>query len=478
MLAGPQTAGRRLTDSVIQRKVNHAARADLMIHMQRGAGNHFVQRALGLALNPEEPQKKRCSCGGTCADCVQAFASGAPAAAPYDFSPPATSGHTLPGGTRERMESHYGSDFGDVRVHTDDDASKSAQSIGALAYTTDRDIYFAGGMYSPSSTSGQRLLAHELAHVVQQANGAHRQVLTARNSRGSVIAPVDDPLEVEAEQAAGAVVDEGKKVRIAGQTGSGVTARAIQRYPDGGAPIQDAGVPAPPIQDAGAPPVVIPDSGVPTPSPSDSPADAGAPPDGDDGSGLREEQLKRLIVARAILSKVPKLWDEAKADFDKALPAAAIKQQMAVRDAKADRLRQATEEVDNLRPSAGMPDDATEGQIEGLGQEIDTLNREIPALNASIFDSLNDLRIPGDSQQEKEENLITFVTETFPTRFEIRAKQIVSSELDENAKLAEAEFNRYSNAYGATDDPAAQRTGMICAARPGIWSIRPQALTI
>jgi len=60
-----------------------------------------------------------------------------------------------------------------VRVHTDSQAAESALSVGALAYTVGRDVVFASGQYSPGSSAGRRLLAHELSHVVQQSGGAH-----------------------------------------------------------------------------------------------------------------------------------------------------------------------------------------------------------------------------------------------------------------------------------------------------------------
>jgi hypothetical protein len=69
------------------------------------------------------------------------------------------------------MEPRFGHDFGDVRIHADESAAESARSIGALAYATGRDVAFAAGQYQPGTAQGQRLLAHELAHVVQQRGG-------------------------------------------------------------------------------------------------------------------------------------------------------------------------------------------------------------------------------------------------------------------------------------------------------------------
>ena len=66
------------------------------------------------------------------------------------------------------MESRFGHDFGQVRLHADARAADSARSLGALAYTVGQDVFFAAGRFSPQSDEGRRLLAHELAHVVQQ----------------------------------------------------------------------------------------------------------------------------------------------------------------------------------------------------------------------------------------------------------------------------------------------------------------------
>jgi hypothetical protein len=63
---------------------------------------------------------------------------------------------------------NLGVDFSQVRVHTDSRAAESAEAVNALAYTVGRDIVFAAGQYNPRTSSGIRLLAHELTHVAQQ----------------------------------------------------------------------------------------------------------------------------------------------------------------------------------------------------------------------------------------------------------------------------------------------------------------------
>jgi uncharacterized protein DUF4157 len=80
-------------------------------------------------------------------------------------------GSPLDRDTRGFMESRLGADFGDVRVHTDSRATESAKSVQAHAYTVGNDVVFQSGKYEPQTESGQRMLAHELTHVVQQRSG-------------------------------------------------------------------------------------------------------------------------------------------------------------------------------------------------------------------------------------------------------------------------------------------------------------------
>jgi hypothetical protein len=80
----------------------------------------------------------------------------------------ASPGRALDPATQGFMASRFGTDFSGVRVHTDDAAAQSAAAVGALAYTVGSSIVFGAGQYRPAATDGRRLLAHELAHVVQQ----------------------------------------------------------------------------------------------------------------------------------------------------------------------------------------------------------------------------------------------------------------------------------------------------------------------
>jgi hypothetical protein len=81
-----------------------------------------------------------------------------------------SSGQPLSDSSRSFFEPRFGHDFSDVRVHTDGAAAASAQSINASAYTNGNNIVFNQGQFSPQTTPGRQLIAHELTHVVQQGN--------------------------------------------------------------------------------------------------------------------------------------------------------------------------------------------------------------------------------------------------------------------------------------------------------------------
>jgi len=80
-------------------------------------------------------------------------------------------GHPLAPMTRRFMESRFGHDFSQVRIHVDSKASESAENLNARAFTNGSHIVFGRGEYAPETIEGQRTIAHELAHVVQQASG-------------------------------------------------------------------------------------------------------------------------------------------------------------------------------------------------------------------------------------------------------------------------------------------------------------------
>lgn len=82
-----------------------------------------------------------------------------------------SAGQPLKTDVRDFMETRFGYDFSQVRVHTGPQAAKSARDVDALAYTAGRNIVFGSGQYAPDTHGGRKLLAHELAHTIQQGGG-------------------------------------------------------------------------------------------------------------------------------------------------------------------------------------------------------------------------------------------------------------------------------------------------------------------
>jgi proteasome lid subunit RPN8/RPN11 len=170
--------------------------------------------------------RRRCACGGThvgldgeCAQCrAKRLARQREASRPLDAS------------TRTLMEARFGHDFGRVRVHTGPEAATSARSLGATAYTVGRDVLFGAGRYAPHTDPGRSLVAHELAHVIQQERGGP-------TSGGAA--------EREAVRA-GALAARGRGGPVPVRLG----AQGIQRQPETGTPGPVATDDKPPAVDA------------------------------------------------------------------------------------------------------------------------------------------------------------------------------------------------------------------------------------
>lgn len=113
-----------------------------------------------------------------------------------------SSGQPLDAATRSYMEPRFGHDFSRVRVHTGAQAAQSARAVNALAYTVGHDIVLNNDRAATPGLSDQFILAHELAHVVQQGEQS------SGNSLG--VASAHDPAEAEANSAARAVLSQGQ----------------------------------------------------------------------------------------------------------------------------------------------------------------------------------------------------------------------------------------------------------------------------
>lgn len=122
---------------------------------------------------------------------------------------------------RERFEGSLGADLSSVRVHTGEDSAVASQAVGARAYTMGNDIHFGAGQYRPDDPFGMHLLAHEVAHTVQQSAGP-----AVRQNKLEVSAP-QDAAEVEADRAADAMV-AGRSFALSSQPASGLSRKGTE----------------------------------------------------------------------------------------------------------------------------------------------------------------------------------------------------------------------------------------------------------
>lgn len=130
-----------------------------------------------------------------------------------------SAGRPLEASTRALMEPRFGSDFSHVRVHADGRAAESARAVGALAYAVGRHVVFDDHQYAPGTLAGRHLLAHELAHTLQDpvAGGLHAAL--------SIGSPAD-PTEAAADRAADAVT-RGERASVV-SIGGGVMRRQMR----------------------------------------------------------------------------------------------------------------------------------------------------------------------------------------------------------------------------------------------------------
>jgi hypothetical protein len=217
-----------------------SARGSTLNRAQQTYGNRFVQRAVASANGSSAAHliQRQCACG-TCERCaptaiplpttpgyIQTRAAAAEEVAPSStlsgsLPPSDSSGTPLDETSRRLMEPRFREGFSDVLIHTDVAAENSAKALQAEAYTTGRHIYFAAGKYAPSTIEGQHLLAHELAHTVQQKESEPLPM------SGLLVSSPGNPLEREADRAADALVGGGQMPTLSGS--ATVVARDVER---------------------------------------------------------------------------------------------------------------------------------------------------------------------------------------------------------------------------------------------------------
>lgn len=134
----------------------------------RGAAATAATRAA-----PDTVQRECAECPGEAGakDVARPPGGAATSAGTAGVELPKGGGDALSASVRREMEGAFGHDFARVRVHTDARAAQLNRQLGAQAFTHGADIYFDRGTFDPASTQGKHLLAHELAHVVQQTGG-------------------------------------------------------------------------------------------------------------------------------------------------------------------------------------------------------------------------------------------------------------------------------------------------------------------
>ena len=200
-----------------EREADHVAEHVLAVPAAGRAGGNAVGGTGWRAdLMAARPAIRRHAAAGGGSDTARRSIEGAPG-----FG----GGRPLDAAPRSFMEARFGRNFAGVRIHTDGEAAASARALNARAYTFGRDIVFASGEYLPESGEGRRLLAHELAHVVQQAQEARPTVIWRQPADASGPTPGAAPPpatataggQPTADRAAGLIVEDSTQDLAPGQ---------------------------------------------------------------------------------------------------------------------------------------------------------------------------------------------------------------------------------------------------------------------
>lgn len=150
-----------------------------LLQLQRQYGNSYVQRVIELSRQGEEAEATP--------EIEAAIARNRGGGQPLDQ------------GVRVQMESAFGTNFSNVRIHSNPESDSLNRALSARAFTTGQDIFFRQGEYNPTSSNGQELVAHELTHVVQQGGGVQPKL---------EIGQPNDPYEQQADQVAQVVMQQ------------------------------------------------------------------------------------------------------------------------------------------------------------------------------------------------------------------------------------------------------------------------------
>jgi hypothetical protein len=135
-------------------------------------------------------------------------------------------GSPLPPQLHREMQTILGADLTGVRIHNDGAAAASARDVGAKAWTLGHHVAFGRGAFAPESEPGRNLLAHELAHVIQQKPPGGPDVTAAPR-----VGSVNNPAKREAEQVRRAVDSQGQQEQVLGRDNGGAAAGPSCRLP-------------------------------------------------------------------------------------------------------------------------------------------------------------------------------------------------------------------------------------------------------
>ncbi|HLP65747.1 eCIS core domain-containing protein [Flavobacterium sp.] len=130
--------------------------------------------------------------------------------------------------TKNEMESGFGADFSDVKVHTDSNAVQMSQELGAQAFTNGNDVYFNKGKYNPNSKEGKHLLAHELTHTIQQNGAKQKSGMVQKSTVGNDYENGSENLEAPRFQGNSILEQVHDNQRLVGNGQSGPCVSKIQ----------------------------------------------------------------------------------------------------------------------------------------------------------------------------------------------------------------------------------------------------------
>lgn len=177
----------------------------LMISEPGDAYEQEADRVAGqvMRMSPTDVSKRQS--GNMTPPLVQRRATATDSATGLAEPPPAVRevlnslGQPLSTATRAYFEPRFGQDFSGVHVHTDGKVAESAEAVSSLAYTVGNDVVFGTGQYAPGTVAGRRMLAHELAHSIQQSTMLKQEQVSQMESNSL---SVDQRVKGNADQAA------------------------------------------------------------------------------------------------------------------------------------------------------------------------------------------------------------------------------------------------------------------------------------